>query len=120
MHKKFDFSILQTTKMMRMMLVEQRLELVKQFEDIEGKIKELQGDIPRPVSICDKFRDCTVCSRHPECGWCNLEQACVEGGSEGPEFGKCDFYEYDFCSGNMCVLKKDCKSCVVDPFCGWA
>ena len=68
---------------------------------------------------CGGFRTCDACQYNPLCVWCDVEQVCVGGDSDGPFHGECTYFSYQSCYSNGCRSHNRCSSCVGSLTCGW-
>jgi len=74
---------------------------------------------PAARSRCEVAKTCATCTALPECGWCGLEMACVEGDKLGPKSTQCSLFSFSHCSNIPCSARATCADCVADPDCGW-
>ena len=41
------------------------------------------------------------------------------GGTNAPKTGTCSNWQFNYCPGDSCTTYPSCRSCVIDPYCGW-
>eukprot|EP00742_Colponemidia_sp_Colp-10_P000768 GILJ01000834.1.p1 GENE.GILJ01000834.1~~GILJ01000834.1.p1 ORF type:complete len:539 (+),score=54.41 GILJ01000834.1:52-1668(+) len=68
---------------------------------------------------CENFTTCDVCTKDPNCGWCN--GFCYQGAAEGPLYSNCTAapgWRYNTC-GDVCSVYPTCSECISKPGCGY-
>jgi len=70
-------------------------------------------------SLCATASSCSRCTALPECGWCGLEQKCVDGTKLGPKMQQCLAYDFMHCANIACDARNTCTDCLADHGCGW-
>lgn len=70
-------------------------------------------------SLCATASSCSRCTALKECGWCAMEQKCVEGTKLGPRTEQCLAYDYMHCTNIQCEARNTCADCLSDRECGW-
>lgn len=70
-------------------------------------------------SICATATSCSRCTALTECGWCALEQKCVDGTKLGPKTQQCLAYDFMTCTNIACEARNTCSDCLADHSCGW-
>ena len=99
-----------SNKELTVIILESQLEELKgEKTALEEDIEKLKYELPQISSECDRHFGCQQCSNDPKCGWCNMEQRCVEGDNVGPLYVSCSFYNYKYCSGAECGAFTDCN-----------
>lgn len=68
---------------------------------------------------CGGARTCEACQYNPLCVWCEIEQICVGGDSDGPFHGECSYFSYQSCYTNGCKSHNRCTDCIGSLTCGW-
>jgi hypothetical protein len=82
------------------------------------------GPAPDP---CATNHDCVSCFSAMGCGWCGTTNACVSGGQNGSNDGRCTgsnwtlggLQAYCMDAVAFCAMNTDCGSCTNAPVCGW-
>merc|ERR1711871_1274482 len=80
------------------------------------------GDVFVPDDYkCEVYESCSSCIADINCGWCAVENTCVQGNGRRPinHTASCNAYEYGFCSGVSCRVYPNCGLCSSDPLCAW-
>ena len=67
-------------------------EILKEIEDLKKKI-------PKLTEECKEYYTCYDCLQDEKCGWCSMDDKCVEGDKKGPKKIACNFYSYYQCPG---------------------
>mmetsp|Transcript_139254 Transcript_139254/g.242367 ORF Transcript_139254/g.242367 Transcript_139254/m.242367 type:complete len:472 (+) Transcript_139254:86-1501(+) len=70
-------------------------------------------------SVCAAQSTCSSCTALSECGWCALEQKCVDGTKLGPQNVQCMVYDFSSCPNIPCDARSTCSDCLMDTRCGW-
>eukprot|EP00298_Acanthocystis_sp_HF-20_P008887 c17965_g1_i3.p1 GENE.c17965_g1_i3~~c17965_g1_i3.p1 ORF type:complete len:152 (+),score=31.72 c17965_g1_i3:40-495(+) len=80
-----------------------------------------QEDYKVKTYNCDIYKECTSCIQDMNCGWCGVENYCVEkiAIKQNNNNISCNSFESSFCSAMVCEMYKSCFGCTNDPFCGW-
>lgn len=115
---KIDFSLVSNTKALEALLDDAISQKSMQISNLNSQIHSLMRSIKGMPTSCSGFRSCLACSYNPLCVWCEVEQLCVGGDSDGPFEGECKHFTYKGCSEG-CGRFEDCESCQGDYSCGW-
>ncbi|CAK71859.1 unnamed protein product (macronuclear) [Paramecium tetraurelia] len=111
--------IYQTEAISLIIIMDQLDKKVQELAGIKQQIKQLKAKIPKLSDKCSKFYTCYECLQDESCGWCSMEDKCVEGDEKGPQKISCNFYSYKQCNGRQCHKYNTCATCIADPSCGW-
>ena len=103
-------------------LTETQVQHAKDVEQ-ENRFPEVKvGAMVSEEDPCENFKSCSDCTRQRQCGWCEANKKCATGAPKGPKaesLCQVDFWMFSFCPSVPCPQYKDCKSCLMDPNCGW-
>ncbi|CAD8079053.1 unnamed protein product [Paramecium sonneborni] len=111
--------IYQTEAISLIIIMDQLDKKVQELAGVKQQIKQLKAKIPRLSDKCSKYYTCYDCLQDESCGWCSMEDKCVEGDEKGPQKVSCNFYSYKQCNGRQCHKYNTCATCIADPSCGW-
>ncbi|CAD8160623.1 unnamed protein product [Paramecium pentaurelia] len=111
--------IYQTEAISLIIIMDQLDKKVQELAGVKQQIKQLKAKIPRLSDKCSKYFTCYDCLQDESCGWCSMEDKCVEGDEKGPQKISCNFYSYKQCNGRQCHKYNTCATCIADPSCGW-
>lgn len=120
--RKLEFQIKETSKenddVASTILSKEISEKEEMFKELKKEIENLNQSMPIQLinktsnSSCFSYFNCRECTKDINCGWCDLQQACVDGDELGPLFEVCSFYSYKKCNDNDC---NNYNSCEVKP-----
>lgn len=97
----------QTDQLQINILESQIADFKNDLKSVKRKLSGARAKVDA-VSVCGTFTDCTTCAAYQGCGWCTVEQKCVEGDEYGPLTDICSFYSYGSCNGADCASLTSC------------
>ena len=71
---------------------------------------------------CGSFKTCEICTMRSTCMWCGILNTCVSNDAHVTSFpfGQCyEWFQKPHCGQTQCQGHLTCKSCQMDPRCGW-
>lgn len=120
--KKLEFQIKETSKqnddIASIILSNEIEEQEKNIEELSKEIntisedpllKEEEKNQTNENNTCYTLKTCRECTNNNKCGWCSIQQTCVEGDAYGPLNEVCSFYSYQRCNDNDCTSYTTCK-----------
>lgn len=120
--KKLEFQIKETSKqnddIASIILSNEIEEQEKNIEELSQEInkfssdpllKEEKNNETNENNTCYSLKTCRECTNNNKCGWCSIQQSCVEGDSYGPLYEVCSFYSYQRCNDNDCNSYATCQ-----------